>query len=65
MGRYSLAIVPFTALDTIQWMKELAAIPNWTSSGYLRRFYLVAYYSLGLFAASDNVSKCSHGCVLN
>ena len=37
MGRYKLLIATFTELDTIWWMKELAAIPNWTSSGHLRR----------------------------
>eukprot|EP00985_Skeletonema_marinoi_P020796 scaffold12430_cov137-Skeletonema_marinoi.AAC.28 len=37
MGRYKLSIATFTELDTIWWMKELAAIPNWTSSGHLRR----------------------------
>eukprot|EP00985_Skeletonema_marinoi_P031567 scaffold37725_cov151-Skeletonema_marinoi.AAC.1 len=37
MGRWKLSIAIFTVVDTIWWMKELAAIPKWTSSGHLRR----------------------------
>eukprot|EP00985_Skeletonema_marinoi_P011312 scaffold5366_cov88-Skeletonema_marinoi.AAC.1 len=37
MAHYKLSIAIFTAVDTIWWMKELAAIPKWTSSGHLRR----------------------------
>eukprot|EP00985_Skeletonema_marinoi_P027627 scaffold22995_cov101-Skeletonema_marinoi.AAC.1 len=37
MGRWKLSIAIFTVEDTIWWMKELAAIPKWTSSGHLRR----------------------------
>eukprot|EP00985_Skeletonema_marinoi_P008769 scaffold4013_cov133-Skeletonema_marinoi.AAC.5 len=37
MGRYKLWIAPFTALDSIWCERLLAAIPNWTSSGHLRR----------------------------
>eukprot|EP00985_Skeletonema_marinoi_P001346 scaffold536_cov137-Skeletonema_marinoi.AAC.4 len=35
MGRYKLFIAPFIAFDTIWCERELAAIPNWTSSAHL------------------------------
>eukprot|EP00984_Skeletonema_dohrnii_P026291 scaffold15601_cov100-Skeletonema_dohrnii-CCMP3373.AAC.1 len=37
MGRYKHFIATFTALHTIWCERLLAAIPNWTSSGHLRR----------------------------
>ena len=36
MGRYKQWIGILTAIDTIWCERELAAIPNWTSSGHLR-----------------------------
>ena len=36
MGRHKLLIATFTALHTKWFGRELAAIPNWTSSGHLR-----------------------------
>eukprot|EP00985_Skeletonema_marinoi_P001347 scaffold536_cov137-Skeletonema_marinoi.AAC.5 len=35
MGRYMFFIAPFIAFDTIWCERELAAIPNWTSSAHL------------------------------
>eukprot|EP00985_Skeletonema_marinoi_P001811 scaffold724_cov124-Skeletonema_marinoi.AAC.1 len=59
MAYYKLSIAIFTVEDTIWWMKELAAIPKWTSSVEDTIWWMKELAAIPKWTSSGHLRHCS------